>query len=268
MRTVYLPKWDAFIRYYVLDGTGDPIVYLSGLSFPSILSFLSVATHRDMAGRRAILVDNLGAGASDHPAGFSYSMADHAETVAAVLDVENLSGCTVVGHSMGGTVAIEMAFQRPDLVANLVVGEPNLGPGGGVGTRSIASVSREKYVGEQYPEEIAQWRIGAVAGDPLARLMLSLWGHADPTGLHGNSTSLVNLDDSFKDRFLNLQLRRTFIYGEQNFPKRAQDVTADLPHPDELREHGVTIGVVPEAGHLLMLDNLDGFVDNLKLAIS
>jgi pimeloyl-ACP methyl ester carboxylesterase len=62
-------------------------------------------------------------------------------------------------------------------------------------------------------------------------------------------------------------MRRTFIYGERSLPKRPEDATADAPDPRELQAHGVAVGVVPNAGHGLMLDNLDGFVDVLRQAI-
>jgi pimeloyl-ACP methyl ester carboxylesterase len=267
VKSLYLPKWDTFIRYYTFAGEREPIVYLPGISIPSILNFLPVVTHPRMRGRHSTLVDNLGSGLSDSPTRFSYSMDDHAETVAELLDSEKLSGCTVVGHSMGGTVAIFLALQRPDLVANLIVGEGNLIPGGGIATRHIASFSRDEYVSDIYPEEFGQWRKGAADGDPESTIRLSGWGTADPSGLHGNSVSLVTLDDGFKDRYLGLSMRRTFIYGERSLPKRSEDVLADAPDPRELQAHGVTVGVVPNAGHLLMLDNLDGFVDVLRQAI-
>lgn len=267
MKSLYLSQWNAFIRYYTFGEQGAPMVYLPRISFPSILNFLPVVTHPRLLGRHATLVDNLGTGLSEHPASFSYSMEDHAETIVEILDFEQLSGCTLVGHSMGGTVAILVALQRPDLVANLIVGEGNLTPGGGVATRHITSFSRDEYVGEIYPEELGQWRKGAVTGDPRDASMLSAWGTADPSGLYGNSVSLVNLDDTFKERYLSLPMRRTFIYGEHSLPTRPEDVKADAPDPDELEAHGVTVSVVPNAGHDLMLDNLDGFVQALLQAI-
>lgn len=268
MRSVYLSEWDAFIRYYRVGTNDDPIVYLPGISFPAILSFLSVVTHPHMAHRGALLVDYFGVGQSDRPARFGYAMEEHARTVSAILDVEGLSACTVFGHSMGGTVAIELALQRPDLVANLIVGEANLTPGGGVASRHIASVSLDQYVNEMYPRELAAWRAGAVAGDPVSEFWLSAWGQADPVGLHGNAMALVHLDDTFKDRYANLEMRRTFLYGDRTFPRRPEYVTADAPNPDDLRENGVAVEVVPDAGHRLMWDNLEGFVQVFGQAIT
>ena len=64
-------------------------------------------------------------------------MEDHAETVACILEHENITSAIVVGHSMGGTVAIMLAISRPDLVSKLIVGEGNLVPGGGAGTSKM-----------------------------------------------------------------------------------------------------------------------------------
>ncbi len=267
MKSLYLHRWDAFIRYYPFTGRGTPIVFLPALSFPSIRNFLPVVTHPRIIGSDVTLVDLLGGGLSDRPKGFTYSMEDHADTVAAILDEEGLSGITLVGHSMGGTVAIMLALQRPDLVSNLIVVEGNLTPGGGATTSHIASFSPDEYIDDVYPRQCGEWRNGAIAGDPVSAFHHDVWGTADPYGLHANATSLVNLDRSLLDRYLNMQIRRTFIYGEHTVPKRPDDVTPDAPDPEELRARGVAIHVVPEAGHMVMIDNLDGFVDTLTQAI-
>ncbi len=146
MKSLYLSEWDSFIRYYEISGEGRQVVYLAGLSFSILGSMLSVATHPKMRQHRALLVDYLGSGFSDHPENFSYTMEDHARTVASVLDHEGEKGAIVVGHSMGGTVGIMLALSRPDLVSNLIVGEGNVTSGGGAATRRIASHGETKYV--------------------------------------------------------------------------------------------------------------------------
>jgi len=57
-----------------------------------------------------------------------FSVADHAEVVAAALDARGLSGCTVIGHSMGVQFALELALRRPDLVGALVLIGPVTDP--------------------------------------------------------------------------------------------------------------------------------------------
>jgi pimeloyl-ACP methyl ester carboxylesterase len=53
-------------------------------------------------------------------------IADHAADAAALLDHLGVSRAHVAGHSSGGSVALQLAFERPDLVHTLAVLEPSL----------------------------------------------------------------------------------------------------------------------------------------------
>ncbi|MCP4878076.1 MAG: alpha/beta hydrolase [Gammaproteobacteria bacterium] len=267
MKSLYLPEWNAFIRYFDIPRDGETIVYLPVLSFPVVVNFLSVATHPKMPKHRAILVDNLGSGFSDHSESFNYSMEGHAKTVANILDHEGIKNATVVGHSMGGTIAIMLALSRPDLVSKLVVAEGNITPGGGEATRSIASYSKTEYVEHIFPKSRKEWFQAAIEGDATGTILSGAWSTASAAGLHGNSKSLVEIDPSVKDQFYELPIPRTFIYGEKSLPENSGEVGADAPEPGKLEAHGIQIGVVPNAGHLQMLENLDGFIAVLTKAI-
>src|SRR4051794_41017534 len=61
---------------------------------------------------RTIAVDHRGWGESDAPAA-GYSLADHADDVAGVIDALRLRRYILVGHSMGGKVAQLLASRRP-----------------------------------------------------------------------------------------------------------------------------------------------------------
>jgi pimeloyl-ACP methyl ester carboxylesterase len=267
MKNLYLSEWDAFIRYYDIPGEGDTVVYLPALNFPAIANFLPVATHPEMPKHHALLIDFLGSGFSDHSDKFSYSMEDHAKTVASILDQEDIKSATVVGHSMGGTVAIMLALSRPDLVSNLIVGEGNITSGGGTATRNIASHTLAEYVEEVFPQTRKELFQAAVGGDSMAILLSGLWLTANASSLHGNSKSLVELDPSLKNKFFRLSIPRTFIYGEKSLPENSGEVGPDTPEPSELEAHGISIGVVPNAGHIQMFENLDGFVSVLVQAM-
>jgi pimeloyl-ACP methyl ester carboxylesterase len=267
MKSLYLPEWNAFIRYFDMPGDGEIIVYLPALSFPAVTNFLSVATHPKMPKHRAILIDNLGSGFSDHSENFNYSMEGHAQTVASILDHEGVKNATVVGHSMGGTIAIMLALSRPDLVSKLVVGEGNITPGGGEATRNIASFSKTEYVEQVFPRSRKEWFQAAIEGDTMGTLISGVWSTANAAGLHGNSKALVEIDPTVKEQFFELPIPCTFIYGEKSLPENSGEVGADAPEPSELEAHGIHIGVVPNAGHLQMFENLDGFVDALVKSI-
>jgi 3-oxoadipate enol-lactonase len=69
---------------------------------------------------RLVLVDNRGCGRSDRPAG-SFSVADMAGDVVAVLDAAGIRRAHVLGASLGGMVAQELAITRPERVEGLVL---------------------------------------------------------------------------------------------------------------------------------------------------
>jgi pimeloyl-ACP methyl ester carboxylesterase len=69
---------------------------------------------------RVIALDLLGFGGSEKPSS-GYAMENQATLVAQALDRLGVRGATVVGHSLGGTVATALAEQSPGLVAGLVI---------------------------------------------------------------------------------------------------------------------------------------------------
>lgn len=100
-------------------GAGAPVVLLHGL-FGQAGNFGAVQ-RRLAATYRVIALDLRNHGASPHEAGMSYAaMADDVlETLAAM----GALPCRLVGHSMGGKVAMMAALTRPEAVARLVVAD-------------------------------------------------------------------------------------------------------------------------------------------------
>jgi pimeloyl-ACP methyl ester carboxylesterase len=97
---------------------GSPIVLIHGytgsINWWGRLAPLLTADHR------VIRVDLLGHGGSDKPSE-GYSMENQANAIAEALSELGVSGATVVGHSLGGTVASALAEQSPELATRVVV---------------------------------------------------------------------------------------------------------------------------------------------------
>ena len=74
--------------------------------------------------RRAVALDLRGHGRSERPRNGDYTIAGMAGDVAAVADTLGLDKFVLVGHSMGGGVALEYAGAHPDRVAGLVLVDP------------------------------------------------------------------------------------------------------------------------------------------------
>ena len=97
------------IRWTQLPGRGRRTLYLHGLGATSAPHFLHVATHPRLLGRPAAFVDLVGFGCSDRPPAFDYSLGGHARAIAAVIDDLGEGAVDVVGHSLGGSIAIVLA---------------------------------------------------------------------------------------------------------------------------------------------------------------
>src|SRR6266540_653954 len=69
---------------------------------------------------RLVLIDNRGSGRSDPPPD-SFTIAAMAQDVVAVLDAAHIRTAHVIGASLGGMVAQEVAEQHPDRVDRLVL---------------------------------------------------------------------------------------------------------------------------------------------------
>lgn len=149
MSRLFFPEYDAAVRW-ISAGEGAPILFLPGLSMPVADGFFAVAADASLVGRRRILLDYLGSGASDWPRDFDYSLASHAQVIASVLDRIGCGPVDVVGHSMGGSVAIQLALECPRLVRRLVVAECNLVPGGGSASIRLSRDGEAAFVGGGY----------------------------------------------------------------------------------------------------------------------
>ncbi len=108
------------ILHSVEAGRGDPpLVLLHGL-FGSARNFGSV--QRELARtRRTIALDMRNHGASQHDSDMNYTTM--ATDVLETLTHLSALPATLLGHSMGGKAAMQVALTRPDAVARLIVAD-------------------------------------------------------------------------------------------------------------------------------------------------
>ena len=105
--------------HYEVAGDGDPVLLINGLSAPAVnfaLQVRALAPHF-----RVITFDNRGVGESDLPAEPVYTTAQMAEDAAGLLRHLRIARAHVLGTSMGGTIAQELALRHPRLVRSLVL---------------------------------------------------------------------------------------------------------------------------------------------------
>jgi pimeloyl-ACP methyl ester carboxylesterase len=103
-------------------GTGAPVVMLHGLGGTKASFLPSIAALAPSF--RTVAVDMLGFGDSDKPLGASYGPGYQAGAVEQLLDALDFERAHLVGHSMGGRVALELGFEHADRIGGLVLMTP------------------------------------------------------------------------------------------------------------------------------------------------
>ena len=109
-------------------GEGTPVLFLHCVwgSWRNWLPLLRPEPDpAPFAGRRLILLDLRGHGASSKPAA-GYRVHDYTADVLALIRQEGLERLTIVGHSLGALIALLVAGEHPERIVALLLEEPPL----------------------------------------------------------------------------------------------------------------------------------------------
>jgi len=115
--------------YFEMHGGGEPLVLIMGLRRNVEWWYRQIPTLSKHF--RVIAFDNRGAGRTDKPE-MDYSIRLFAEDTAALMEALGIDHAHILGISMGGYIAQELAINHPDKVRSLVLGCTSCG-----GTRAI-----------------------------------------------------------------------------------------------------------------------------------
>jgi len=124
-----------FRMYYEEHGAGFPLLFINGLGGDHVewLHQVPVFSQRF----RTIAFDNRGAGDSETPKG-PYSTGQMADDAAALLSAMGIGRAHVIGASLGGMIAQELALRHSEMVSRLVLACTSPGGEGSVRPSSVA----------------------------------------------------------------------------------------------------------------------------------
>jgi 3-oxoadipate enol-lactonase len=179
--------------YWESHGEGDPILMIMGLSFP--LEMWNRALPEISQRYRAIIFDNRGVGQSDVPRG-PYRIATMARDAAAVMDAAGVKRAHVMGASMGGMIAQELALRNPERVKSLMLGCTSCG-----GFRARPPNLRRVPF-------FRNWR--GMSNEQRARAVLPM--------LYGPNTRLEVIEEDLKVRLIRYPTMRGIIYQMMGIP--------------------------------------------------
>lgn len=113
-------------RYHCLPSDGPELHFshANGLPFPTYRSFLELlAQHYRVCG-----LDNRGAWPAQDEPGAGYDWYDHADDLIAFLQFNYRGPVIAIGHSIGGSVSLFAARQKPELFRALILIDPATSP--------------------------------------------------------------------------------------------------------------------------------------------
>lgn len=135
---------------YSAVGRGRPVVLVQGLAMPGKM-WLDLPKRIEERGLCAVIPDARGTGASDTPLP-PYTIPMLADDLAAVILDADLGPAIVVGISLGGMTAQELALRHPELAEGLVLAATTCGrplgkmPGFGAGLALVRGLMGDRRV--------------------------------------------------------------------------------------------------------------------------
>jgi len=238
-------------RLHVVEqGRGDPVLWLQGLNAPAAAWSVQLAhfsqTHRGIA------PDARGVGQSDAPPG-PYTTRLLADDALAVLDALKISRAHVVGLSLGGAVAQELALARPDRVRSLAL----LDTFAAQDPRSRALLESWRVIypiapREAWEKQAYAWLFTAKFWRSEANVRAALrFARTQPyqsvQGFQGQVDAALSHDA--RDRLGSLRMPVAVIHG-------ALDQLSPVANAEELARliPGAELTVIPDVGHAANLE--------------
>jgi len=245
MKEYKIHKTGHIMRYHDLPGEEMPILFIHGLGCAGSFDYPEAAAQDALKNHRRILVDLLGAGYSDKPGNFAYSVDAHAEYLLEFIDYLNLGPFILFGHSLGGAVALSLADTCRDRLHQIILSESNLDKSSERSiSRQIADMDMTEFIGRGFAALLDDSREN---GNGMWAATLSVWL---PKAAYLLSKSAAEGGNpSWRSILYTLECPRTFIFGEYSLPDSDVQV---------LTEHGIQIEIVRKAGHSMAWENPAG----------
>ena len=240
--------------HYEDEGSGLPVVLIHGHTLDRRV-WEPVMPGLLAGGLRVIRPDLRGHGLSSRP-DFGYRVSDHVADILAVLDAAAVESAMVVGFSIGGAVALEMALTHADRVTGLVLMAPVMpdrpfDPEFMDNLKQVARAART--------EGIAAAMAGPWAASPLLTASMTKAEvreaaeniTRDFPGAEYLATQRDAVERSWKvpDRLSEIDQPTTVIVGAlemTGFRAFADEAVGGIP--------GATLEVIPGCGHLIPLE--------------
>lgn len=234
-----------------VDGPEDApaVLLIMGLAYPAAMWFRLVPALAERY--RVIRLDNRGAGHTGDVPGAPYTVETMVGDCLAVLDAAGVGAAHVVGISMGGLVAQELALAAPERLLSLCLTATHPGIAHAVVNPEAMAMLMKR--GEMTPEEAAEASVPYNYAPSTSRELIEEdWAVRFPLAAtnEGYLAQAVGTSqwDGY-DRIPGIATRTLVLHGELDalVPPANGRILAD-------RIPGAELVLVPDANHVLMTD--------------
>lgn len=253
-------------RFHVrVEGEGRDIILIPGLtSSPEVWEPLVERLEGDWRVHILHVQGFAGAPAKDNAEG--PVSAPVAEDIARYIEEQGLEDVVVIGHSMGGTIAMMLAARHPDLVDRLVVIDMipfmgNVFGGANATPESVAPIADQIAAGmvNSTPE---QWRAsstasitGMVQTESLRAGPIEDSVNSDPVVAGHAMRELIVTD--LRPELASITAPTEVIYVTFNGPGMSPEVTDAIYAASYANLEGVELKRIDDSAHFIMLDQPD-----------
>jgi 3-oxoadipate enol-lactonase len=254
------------LRYFV-GGKGEPVVLVHGLG-GAATNWTLLAP--ELALRRRVLIPELPGHGGSAPLPAVPSLSAFADRIALLAEHERFAPAALVGHSLGGLVALRLALRHPGQAARLV-----LAAAAGVSSTTRRTVYSLRAVGLVKPGKlIAPFRDSVARDARLRSLAFGSWAVADSAAfspraaagflagppLHTDTASAVTAlvrDDPRKD-LADLECPCLVLWGARD---RQLPLSDGIDFARRLR---APLRVIADCGHLLIGERPEACLDAIE----
>lgn len=247
--------------YCETAGNGPPLLMIAGLasdsqSWAPLVPLLSPS-------RRLIMPDNRAVGRT-RPLDAPISIEHMAEDCVALLDFLDLDRVPVMGHSMGGMVAMRLAARWPDRVDRLIVAAS--GPGQSARRTSLVDTLVELgeagISDELWFKSLFHWLFAPPFFDDPAQLKNAIelsasYPYRQPiTGMRRQADAIADFDAG--DTTQHILAPTLALLGGKDLLFPSQEASSALASIRDIR-----IEMLPDAAHSLHWDDPEGFAGHV-----
>lgn len=252
----YLEYADVRLHYIrhcpaVGDRANAPIFVLPGITSPA--ATWNFVARRLAAEAPIYVLDQRGRGLSDHPPS-GYTLEHYAEDAARVIEELGLAPAVLIGHSMGGRVAMRFAARYPSLVRGVaIIDAPLCGPGRPFTAGTLAYYLDSIKLAKEgaTPEEFRPFHPTWTTEQLIDRLR---WLPTCSEAAVTESFHNLDLEDP-AEGWSDVQLPICFVVGRES-----QIVTVEEGEELAGRHPDCELVVIDGAGHMIPWDTLDEFL--------